>query len=131
VKAVIDTNVVVSGVLKTRGSEAAVLNLVCDGKLIWCVSEPILSEYRRVLLNKLRFEPTYVQWLLDLAVSSRSFKPVATLKVSPDADDNRFIECAEAAAADYLVTGNRRHFPKVWKSTRVVSASELLRVLAP
>jgi predicted nucleic acid-binding protein len=34
-----------------------------------------------------------------------------------DPDDNQFLECAEAAQADYLVTGNIRHFPEVWKET--------------
>jgi predicted nucleic acid-binding protein len=40
--------------------------------------------------------------------------------------DNRFLECAESAGADFLVTGNRRHFPKVWKTARIVNAREFL-----
>jgi predicted nucleic acid-binding protein len=52
--------------------------------------------------------------------------PATTLAVSPDETDNRFLECAEAAGADFLVTGNRRHFPNVWKTTRIVSARELV-----
>jgi predicted nucleic acid-binding protein len=52
--------------------------------------------------------------------------PATTFAVSPDETDNRFLECAEAAGADFLVTGNRRHFPNVWKTTRIVSARELV-----
>jgi uncharacterized protein len=52
--------------------------------------------------------------------------PATTVAVSPDETDNRFLECAEAAGADFLVTGNRRHFPNVWKTTRIVSARELV-----
>ena len=49
---------------------------------------------------------------------------------TPDSD-NRFPECAEAARADFLVTGNRRHCPKRWKKTQVVNARELLGMIGP
>ena len=38
---------------------------------------------------------------------------------------------ADACRADYLVTGNQRHFPGFWKNTKIISPSELLNVLAP
>ncbi len=41
------------------------------------------------------------------------------------------VECADAARADYLITGNQRHFPKFWKNTKVISSSEFLDVVAP
>jgi predicted nucleic acid-binding protein len=55
--------------------------------------------------------------------------PKETLTVSPDEDDNRFLECAEAADADYLVTGNKRHFPEQWKECMVIGARELVELL--
>jgi predicted nucleic acid-binding protein len=51
--------------------------------------------------------------------------------VTRDPADNKFIECADAARADYLITGNQRHFPKFWKSTKVINAREFLTVIAP
>jgi predicted nucleic acid-binding protein len=45
-----------------------------------------------------------------------------------DPDDNRFLECAEAARAHYLVTGNIRHFPEVWEETRIVTPREFIDV---
>jgi predicted nucleic acid-binding protein len=48
---------------------------------------------------------------------------------SPDEPDNRFLECAEAAQADYLVTGNTRHFPKKWKQTSIVTPRQLILAL--
>ena len=51
------------------------------------------------------------------------------LQVSPDQSDNRFPECAVAAEADYLVTGNKRHFPAQWKNTLVIGARELVEIL--
>ncbi len=48
-----------------------------------------------------------------------------------DPDDNRFLECAEAARADYLVTGNTRHVPRHWRGTEVVNARELIERVVP
>jgi hypothetical protein len=41
------------------------------------------------------------------------------------------LECAETASANFLVTGNKRHFPKHWKNTQVVNARELLGMIGP
>jgi uncharacterized protein len=48
-----------------------------------------------------------------------------------DPDDDKFLECADAAGADYLVTGNQRHFPKFWKKTKVITSRELVSIAAP
>jgi hypothetical protein len=41
--------------------------------------------------------------------------------------DTKFLQCAQAAQADYIVTGNKRHFPAAsYGATRVVNAGELL-----
>lgn len=56
--------------------------------------------------------------------------PAFTLNVCRHEQDNRFLECAEAGASDYLVTGNTRHFPKKYKNTKVVTARQLLELLA-
>ena len=58
------------------------------------------------------------------------FTPGITHRISTHEPDNRFLECAEAAAADFLVTGNTRHFPKSWKTTKIVNARQFLDVLA-
>ena len=45
----------------------------------------------------------------------------------PDPDDAKFVQCAVAAKAEYLVTGNKRHFPQeACGAVQVVSAAELL-----
>ena len=84
IRVVIDTNVLVSGILTPRGHEAAVLDLIGDGVLTWSLSEPILQEYRRVLLDKLHFDPAHVQWYFDLvAEAGEVYEPVMTLSESP------------------------------------------------
>lgn len=55
--------------------------------------------------------------------------PKETLAVSSDESDNRFLECAEAADADYVGTGNKRHFPEQWKKCMVTGARELVELL--
>ena len=47
-----------------------------------------------------------------------------------DPDDIIFLECAETAGADYLVTGNRKHYPAEWKKTRIVTAREFIEIIA-
>ena len=70
--------------------------------------------------------------LLQL-ITSRAHRiiPSRPLQVTQDADDNRFLECADAARADYLVTGNPRHFPKFWKKTKVITSREFVSIVAP
>ena len=57
--------------------------------------------------------------------------PSRRLEVSSDPDDNRFLECADAARADYLVTGNLRHFPRFWKKTKIITPREFIGLVAP
>ena len=47
------------------------------------------------------------------------------MSIGLDPDDNMFLECAETAHADYLITGNKRHFPSVWRSTKIVNARDV------
>jgi uncharacterized protein len=51
--------------------------------------------------------------------------------MTSDPEDNIFLECADAARADYLVTGNVRHFPRFWKKTKVITSREFLGLVAP
>lgn len=55
--------------------------------------------------------------------------PTVTLKISSDDDDNRIYECAAEALADYIVTGNTRHFPRPYKATRILTSRQLVELL--
>ena len=128
IRVVLDTNVLVSANLSEEGLEALVVSLALNRKIQLHVSEPILQEYERVLrYPRLKFEAKEVaRFLARLRRSSVLVMPTRTLSASPDEADNRFLECAEAARADFLVTGNKKHFPKRWKTTEVVNTRELL-----
>jgi hypothetical protein len=59
------------------------------------------------------------------------FHPGASAFASPDPGDTKFLQCAEAAGAEFIGTGNKRHFPHaVYGTARVVSAGELIGRLA-
>jgi uncharacterized protein len=128
---VLDTNVVVSAHLSALGPSFRIYHFVLLHRLRLFVSEPIIAEYEAVLLRpKFRIPSEKVAESLALIRTCATVVlPAKRLAESVDEPDNRFLECAEAAAADYLVTGNRGHFPAAWKRTRVVTPRELLETL--
>jgi len=130
---VIDTNVVVSAALKPEGLERTVLLLAMTKSVRWYVSEAIVAEYALVLARpELKIRRSSRQQLLPLIKNhARVVVPSRMAQITSDPDDNIFVECADAAHADYLVTGNQRQFPKFWKNTKIISSTEFLSVIAP
>lgn len=129
IRAVIDTNVLVSGLLAPSGNEALILLAVRQGLVRPCLSEEIIAEYAEVLARpKFAFPPAEIAELIDmLHRRGEIFTPQHTATASPDRADTKFLECAEASAADVLVTGNKRHFPLgQYGKTAVLSGAELL-----
>jgi putative PIN family toxin of toxin-antitoxin system len=72
-----------------------------------------------------------LQLLQLIKNSSHIVVPSHRLEVASDPDDNVFLECADKAGADYLITGNSRHFPKFWKKTKIITAREFISLTAP
>jgi len=130
---VLDTNVVISGALKPQGLERATLTFALTPPARLYVSPAILAEYRAVLARpELRIAPAERKELLGLiAGRARLLHPTTALTACTDPDDNIFLECADAARADYLLTGNKRHFPPFWKNTKIINARELVAIVAP
>lgn len=130
---VIDTNVLVSGALKPASLQRTVFLLAITKPARLYVSSSILQEYAEVLSRReLKIRRGLRLQLLQLIQnSSYLVAPTRRLDVCGDADDNKFLECADAARADYLITGNQRHFPVFWKMTKVISAREFVELAAP
>jgi uncharacterized protein len=130
---VLDTNIVVSAALKPDGLQRAVLLLALTRPARLYVSEAILSEYRMVLSRReLKIRKGVQQQFLQLIKnSSHMISPSRHFQVTDDPADKIFLECADSARADYLVTGNQRHFPKFWKQTKVVNSREFVTLIAP
>ncbi len=130
---VVDTNIVISAALKPAGLQRTVLLFAITKPARLYVSNAILAEYREVLSRaELNIRKGLRQQLLQL-IKNRShlITPSPPLQTALDPDDNKFLECADAARADYLVTGNQRHFPRFWKKTKVITPREFIDIVAP
>lgn len=131
-KVVYDTNVVVSGLLNEEGIPAALLDLALQKKVKLFISPPLLGEYKGVLKRpKFELSPTSVnRFIIQLKWACTLVEPKTCLNVvKRDPHDNRILACALEAGADYIVTGNTRHFPfKRFRSSRVVSPTEFWEI---
>jgi len=131
IRVVLDTNVIVSGLLQPAGSPAQVFVLVLGGSIQLCVSGKIYAEYEEVISGP-RFHRTdevIAETLRTIRELGFWVKPTETIRVCSDPDDDIFLDCARAARAEYLVTSNLRHFPEAWESTRIVTARALLDII--
>lgn len=132
IRAVLDTNVVVSAHLNSEGQAAIILGLAFGRHFRWFVSRALLEEYEGVLRReKFDLNPR------EVASSIRAIRRMATLveprrkvSVTHDPDDNKVLECALEARADYVVTGNTRDFPSRYRDIRVLRPVQFLTVLA-
>lgn len=127
IRVVLDTNVIVSGLLVSDGLPAAILDLALQRKVRAAFSHPILAEMDRVLRRpRFEFEPRKIGSFLALFKSrAKLVSPSRILNVcQEDPSDNRFLECAETAKAEFLITGNKSHFPLRYRNTVVVSPKE-------
>jgi putative PIN family toxin of toxin-antitoxin system len=130
---VIDTNVLVSAALKPDGLQRTtfLLAITRPGRLY--ISTPVLEEYVEVLSRpELSIRKGLRLELLQLIKNhGHLVAPSRRIEVTSDPDDNIFVECADAARADFPITGNRKHFPAFWKSTKIVTPREFVSLVAP
>jgi putative PIN family toxin of toxin-antitoxin system len=130
---VIDTNVLVSAALKPDGLQRTtfLLAITKPGRLY--VSTPVLEEYAEVLSRpELSIRKGLRLQLLQLIKNHGHLVAASRqIEVTSDPDDNVFVECADAARADFLITGNRKHFPTFWKNTKFVTPREFVSLVAP
>jgi len=111
---VIDTNVLVSGLINPAGNPAKVLNLVLNLEINLLYDSRIIQEYDNVLKReKFGFPGDAVIRLIDFIKNEGiSVIPNPVAVKFKDEDDKKFYEAAKSGNADYLVTGNKSHFPK-------------------
>lgn len=125
-KIVIDTNIVISAVLKDRNPEAVIMFVVTQPEFEWIVSPEILKEYKDVMRREKFGLPEEViqQWdevFENLTTVIEVETPVEFLR---DRTDAKFLACALASDAEYLITGDR-DFGEARKlvSTTILSVS--------
>ncbi len=129
-KVVLDTNVYVSAIVIGRTCEE-ILEGARQGEYEIYVSPPILEELSNVLSRKFRWSGHQIAMALEelrsftiLVTPSKQIKTVKT-----DDADNRILECAIAAKATRIVTGDTRHLLplKIYRKIPIVSPAQFLR----
>lgn len=132
-KAVYDTNVIVSAILHKDRLPASILSLALEGKVRLFVSEELLREYEGVLKRpKFKLDKKEVENLMRLVrAKAVKVKPTKKLtKIKKDLADNRVLECALEAGTDFIITGNKKHFPfEKFHRAKVVSPQEFATCL--
>ena len=129
---VLDTNVIVSGILKPYSKAAAILRLVTDGTLQLAYDLRLLSEYRDVSgRSKFSLAIEDSEAFLDQVEQEGLLVSVKPLGFHlPDPDDEPFLEVALAGGIKAIITGNKRHFPrKDYEGVKILSPAEFLEVM--
>lgn len=113
-RAVLDTNVLVSGMINPAGAPGRLVDMIREGALRPVVDDRILQEYAEVLRRpgmRPYFSAKDTDAILDFLCHNAD-QTLATVSVAglPDPDDAPFLEVALAAQVP-LITGNERHFP--------------------
>ena len=108
---VLDTNVIISGLLSPYGKPAQIMRMVSSGDITLCFDARIFTECQEVLLRpKFEFNKEKVRVLLTQIKYMGEIVATVPLKESlPDPDDNPFLEAAIAGNVKFLVSGNINH----------------------
>lgn len=131
VYAVIDTNVLVAAAKSHNPDSSAsrVLSLVFSGIIQPLVCDEILEEYESILELPVLAIPSDVSDAILTKFRKDGIAPGRTPspEVHPDPTDQVFYEVSLSVEDAYMVTNNRKHFPKV---PRVVTPTEMLAILS-
>jgi putative PIN family toxin of toxin-antitoxin system len=128
VKVVLDTNILVSAMLSTRGRPALVVEAALDGRFAVCYNDIILAEYREVLARPhFRFDSKRVYLVIGgLVERGLEINPVPSDIPFIDETDRIFYDTAKNSGS-LLVTGNQKHYPQ---EDFVVTAAHFLDKLS-
>ena len=128
--AVIDTNVIVSAYItkKLMAATSRVWAAVLQGKIVPVYNDEIIDEYAEVLRRKKFDIPEHlVKWAIDrIMMNGIHGERIPSKEDFPDSKDVVFYEVALSQEDTFLVTGNKKHFPK---TPIVVSPAEMLEIL--
>jgi len=129
VKAVVDTNVLISAFIFPGGPPEDVYRLALEGRLDLATSAVLLAEFGRILVDKFGWAPTHAEDAVAQVTRVASIvDPAERVEViTADPADDRVLEAALEFAADIVVSGDK-HLLRVreWLGIRIVSPADLL-----
>ncbi len=128
-KAIIDTNVFISGIL-FGGNPEKIINLWLKNKFTLCLSPQLKAEIFTKLENRFSYPEKDLQILATvLDTKSLKFVPKTTLNICADPKDNFLFELAEESKADFIISGDKKVLEiKKYKNTKVISPKFFLDV---
>lgn len=126
---VLDTNVIVSGLLTPFSPCGEIVRMVSSEAITLCLDARLLGEYSDVLRRpRFQFDGELVATLLDHISHVGILIAASPLPESlPDPDDAPFLEIAISGAAECLITGNLKHFPtRLRQGVTILSPTDFL-----
>jgi uncharacterized protein len=128
-RTVIDTNIFLAGLINAEGGASKIIRAFQNGEFDLVITLEVFDEYVRVLhLFDNAIPASESEELLELVFEKAvKVRPVTARGLCGDADDEKFICAALAGRAAFLVTKNKKHFPKEVSSTKIVNVREFLR----
>lgn len=132
IKVVVDTGINVSAAFKDRTPEEVILFIARQENFEWIVSPAILEEYNEVLARKKFNLPpeTLQKWREIFEQCTTTIEVDIEIDFPRDQKDAKFLECALAAEADYLITGDKdfKEAQKLVKTT-IISVSQFKKLV--
>jgi predicted nucleic acid-binding protein len=108
-----------------------VLDLIFSREFDLYISPSIIEEVARTLASRFGWADEHLKrFLPPLWARCILTRPAVRLTVCVDPDDNQVVECADAADARFLITGNSKHFPKSHRNTRILSPRQFLDLMS-
>lgn len=130
---VCDTNILISALIFPGGAPDIVLNLARLREVTLCISPDILTELGKVLGEKFKYTAAQVKEFQErvIAISEMVYPKERIDRIKRKDSDNRILECAVEAEADFLVTGDKKDLLplKAIGKTSIVTASGFLTIL--
>ena len=130
---VLDTNCLLQA-LPTKSPYHKIWTDVFDGKISLCVNTDILEEYEEMIAQKSTPEiaNNVVEAIVNLSTTTLQNTYVHFELLPADSDDNKFVDCAVASDAEYIVT-NDKHFNPLkeipWPKVEIIKITEFIKQL--
>ena len=129
-KVVIDTNVILSGVL-FGGIPALILDAIQEKKFVFCTSQRNIDEVLDKLAHKFLVDDIILNDVSILFSYGEFYKPTIKVEFLKDPEDAYLLELVETCNAEYFITGDQKHLLplKEWKTTKVISPAQAKDIL--
>jgi putative PIN family toxin of toxin-antitoxin system len=129
-KVIIDTNIIISA-FGWGGRPLEVVELLEKEKIRNCISEEIFNElFVTLSYSKLSFPIKLQTEILEFVLAHSDFyKPKENLKLTPDPEDNKFIECALIANTKFIITGDKSFLSlKRFRGIKITTPEDFLKM---